>query len=47
MIIDILDFAEIMLVGKKSGGNISEIIESFISVIEEKTEMKHRKAFQI
>ena len=37
---DILDFAEIMLVGKKSGGNISEIIESCISVIEEKTEMK-------
>jgi len=37
---DILDFAEIMLVGKKSGGNINEIIESCVTVMEEKTEMK-------
>jgi len=37
---DILDFAEILLVGKKSGGNINEIIDSWIVAIEEKTEMK-------
>ena len=37
---DILDFAEIMLVGKKSGGNINEIIDSCVSVMEEKIEMK-------
>lgn len=37
---DILDFANILAIGKKSGGNINEILQSGISVIEEKIQTK-------
>lgn len=33
---DILDFSNVLIIGKKSGGNLNEIIQSSISVIEEK-----------
>ncbi len=39
---DILDFANILVIGKKSGGNMNEIIKSGISVIEEKIETKQK-----
>jgi len=37
---DILDFANILSIGKKSGGNMNEIIKSGVTVIEEKIEIK-------
>jgi len=37
---DILDFANVLAIGKKSGGNMNEIIGSGVSVIEEKIEIK-------
>jgi len=37
---DIIDFANILTIGKKSGGNMNEIIKSGVSVIEEKIEIK-------
>lgn len=37
---DILDFANVLSIGKKSGGNMNEIIKSGISVIEDKMETK-------
>lgn len=39
---DILDFANVLAIGKKSGGNINEIIRSGISVLEEKIETKQK-----
>lgn len=39
---DILDFANILAIGKKSGGNMNEIIKSGILVIEEKIETKQK-----
>ena len=39
---DILDFVNILTIGKKSGGNMNEIIKSGISVIEEKIETKQK-----
>lgn len=36
MVEDIQDFASVIVAGKKSGGNINEIIESSIMVVEEK-----------
>ncbi len=35
---DILDFANVLMIGKRSGGNLNEIIRSSITVIEEKME---------
>ena len=35
---DIRDFANVMMIGKRSGGNLNEIIRSSITVIEEKME---------
>lgn len=37
---DIFDFANILSIGKKSGGNMNEIIKSGVAVIEEKIEIK-------
>lgn len=37
---DILDFVNVLVIGKKSGGNINRIIKSAVSVIEEKMETK-------
>ena len=37
---DILDFANILSIGKKSGGNMNEIIKAGVKVIEEKIEIK-------
>lgn len=39
---DIMDFAHILTIGKKSGGNMPEIIKAGISVMEEKIETKQR-----
>lgn len=39
---DIADFASVLSIGKKCGGNINEIIKSGISVIEEKIETKQK-----
>jgi len=39
---DIMDFANVLAVGKKSGGNMNEIIKSGISVIEEKIDTKQK-----
>ena len=39
---DIMDFANILTIGKKSGGNMPEIIRTGISVIEEKMETKQK-----
>ena len=37
---DIFDFANILAIGKKNGGNMNEIIKSGVAVIEEKIETK-------
>lgn len=37
---DIMDFANVLMIGKKSGGNLNEIIQTSVSVIEEKVETK-------
>lgn len=39
---DILDFANVLKIGKRNGGNINEIIKSAITVIEEKIETKQK-----
>lgn len=39
---DILDFANVLVIGKRSGGNINEIIKSGIAIIEEKIETKQK-----
>ncbi len=39
---DILDFANVLSIGKRNGGNIDEIIKSAITVIEEKIETKQK-----
>lgn len=39
---DILDFANILTIGKKTGGNMPEIMKSAITVMEEKIETKQR-----
>lgn len=39
---DILDFANILNIGKRNGGNINEIIKAGIMVIEEKIETKQK-----
>lgn len=39
---DILDFANVLTIGKRNGGNIDEIIKSAITVIEEKIETKQK-----
>lgn len=37
---DIFDFANILAIGKKNGGNMNEIVKSGVAVIEEKIETK-------
>lgn len=37
---DILDFTNVMMIGKQSGGNLNEIIQSSVAVIEEKIDTK-------
>lgn len=39
---DIRDFANVLVIGKRSGGNINEIIKSGITVIEEKIDTKQK-----
>ena len=39
---DIMDFANVLTIGKRNGGNIDEIIKSAITVIEEKIETKQK-----
>ena len=37
---DILEFGNVLMIGKKSGGNLNEIIQTSISVISDKMETK-------
>ena len=40
---EISDFGNVLIIGKKSGGNLNEIIQTCISVIEEKIETKQEE----
>ncbi len=39
---DIMDFANVLIIGKRNGGNLDKVIKSAITVIEEKIETKQK-----